>query len=211
MNKEQVQKHGEVIKWFCDNTEKGVWVKQHGQDFWVKTTAPCWDLDIPYVQNDGYAEYRKALVDGKTIQYRVYNKSTNLLEWVDCDFEAAPNIDSLSLCDYRIKPDETTFKVGEYVLVPAWNSYEGDIKALAIITEVSPYKVDVLSNNWQRCTRSWEATDDIDVELWTPTEEEWVCTNNGDFYSVFKHRKDIDCAHIDQLMPLEFISTLKDK
>lgn len=42
MLKEQVQKHGEVIKWFCDNPDKGVWHQ---------------------------AELSKAIVDRKTLEY----------------------------------------------------------------------------------------------------------------------------------------------
>ena len=33
MTKEQIEKHGEVMKWFIDNQEKGVWFKQKDSDW----------------------------------------------------------------------------------------------------------------------------------------------------------------------------------
>lgn len=74
MNKEQIKKHGEVIKRFCDNPNKGVWAKNiniPGLNDWSLTYSPMFRVDVPclYVQNDKYAELRKAEADGKIIEY----------------------------------------------------------------------------------------------------------------------------------------------
>jgi len=72
MTKEQATKHGTVIRWFTKNSEKGVWVKHlpryEGDDTtsdWILTHEPLFsDTNKAYVQNDEYAELRKAQADG---------------------------------------------------------------------------------------------------------------------------------------------------
>ena len=78
MTKEQAQKHGNVIKWFIDNSDKGVY--ELTSIGWKLTDEPNFYPADKYVQNDRYAEFRKALVDGKTIQVNDFE------EWADSSF-----------------------------------------------------------------------------------------------------------------------------
>lgn len=66
--------------------------------------------------DDEYVEYRKALAEGKTIQFfntkeRVYDSSKPLHTWQDIDKIHIQGIPS----DYRIKLEEHKFKVGDWV------------------------------------------------------------------------------------------------
>jgi len=109
VTKEQVETHGEVIKWFCDNADKGAWMA-HEKGSWSLRIEPTWDTNCFYVQNDQYAVLRKAQADGKAIQIR-QNPHAN---WVDGNTKAF----SLLYECYRIKPDEPKFKdlliLGDY-------------------------------------------------------------------------------------------------
>jgi len=97
MTKEQIKKHGEVMKWFIDNSEKGVCRKDHKTKNWHFARNPQFNIKDIYVQNDEYAEYRKALVDGKTIQYKPRNYSwENIL--IEPSFQ-------LPVEKYRVKPE----------------------------------------------------------------------------------------------------------
>ena len=64
-------------------------------------------VDALLVINDEYVEFRKALAEGKTIEY--LGQSSNLWqELEDANF-------NLHQTCYRIKPDEPKFKVGDFV------------------------------------------------------------------------------------------------
>ena len=64
-------------------------------------------VDALLVINDEYVEFRKALTEGKTIEY--LGQSSNLWqELEDANF-------NLHQTCYRIKPDEPKFKVGDFV------------------------------------------------------------------------------------------------
>ena len=80
MTKEQAKKHGEVIKWYCDNADQGVLYKDCSE--WFLTYEPSWTEDFIFVQNDEYAELRKAQADGKIIQHKHCNDSDS--KFKDC-------------------------------------------------------------------------------------------------------------------------------
>jgi len=101
MNAEQVKTHGVVMMWFIQNSDKGVWYKAH-KEVWSINYEPLFDPSSKYVQNDEYAEFRKAQADGKIIQY------TKLMSIVDKLEDYIPE-------DLCIKPDEPKFKVGDWV------------------------------------------------------------------------------------------------
>ena len=63
MTVKQVKKHKEVIKWFCDNNEKGVYFRHKTWIKWQLTDEPQFLIDGFYVQNDEYAEFRKKICD----------------------------------------------------------------------------------------------------------------------------------------------------
>ena len=80
---------------------------------WITPDIIDWKLDVKYIINDEYVEFRKALAEGKTVQcFRMMGG-----EWIDlgeCN-DVHQNFEGL-LKNYRIKPDEPEFKVGEYVI-----------------------------------------------------------------------------------------------
>lgn len=64
-------------------------------------------LDTVYVLNDSYSHYRKALAEGKTIQF----KTGDCRNWVDIN---DPKF-SQPLTSYRVKPEEPKFKTGDWI------------------------------------------------------------------------------------------------
>ena len=76
-------------------------------------------LDTVYVLNDSYSTYRKALAEGKTLQYNFGNFGTNKKDfpdsWKDLDLSIGILADRACPENYRIKPEEPKFKVGDWV------------------------------------------------------------------------------------------------
>ena len=73
---------------------------------------------ILIVIDDIYCTYRKALTEGKKIQFfntkeRLYDSSKPLHTWQDIDTICTHGMPS----DYRIKPEEPKFKVGDWITV----------------------------------------------------------------------------------------------
>ena len=73
---------------------------------------------IVVVIEDIYCTYRKALYEGKTIQFfntkeRLYDSSKPLHTWQDIDTICTHGMPS----DYRIKPEGPKFKVGDWITV----------------------------------------------------------------------------------------------
>ena len=112
---EQIKNHGEVIKWFCDNLEKGVWARYYLAETdkytWDLQSHPDWNAEV-YVQNDEYVEFRKALADGKTIEY--YEKNS-YNKWFNITIKNRLQLTDFSINILRIKPEESEFKVGDWV------------------------------------------------------------------------------------------------
>jgi len=105
MTKEQVLKHKEVIKWFCDNTYGSVVRKDYNTGIWNICSQPEFSIQDTYIENDMYVEFRKALVNGKIVQLNNRHKryDTKLPNgWVNID-KIYNNID---IKEYRIKPME---------------------------------------------------------------------------------------------------------
>jgi len=107
MTKEQVEKHGTVIKWFVDNPDKGVWRKDTPTNDWYIDNTPNWYEDYTYVQNDKYAEFRKALVDGKELQYTINNGKTWFTNYNKLNTFYTPE-------NIRIKPEELRFEINDW-------------------------------------------------------------------------------------------------
>jgi len=99
MTKEQIKKHGKVIKWFCDNPEKGVWVKISNR--WEQTIEPAFNPKLIYIQNDEYVELRKALAEGKTVQLdnQFGYDSSKLKSWIKVD----EIYNHIPIAHYRVK------------------------------------------------------------------------------------------------------------
>ena len=65
-------------------------------------------LDTVYVLNDSYSTYRKALAEGKTIEYLNYKE-----EWENLT-KNCRRLEGVPLKELRIKPEEPKFKVGDW-------------------------------------------------------------------------------------------------
>jgi len=122
MTKEQVEKHGEVIKWFCEidsdgkaiNAEKGVWGKLHSPEEWTLIFKPNFSVSETFIQNDKYAELRKAQADGKIIEFNYLSSGYGKCKEERWE-QLLGTISEYSHYKLRIKPDEPTFKVGDFV------------------------------------------------------------------------------------------------
>ena len=77
-------------------------------------------LDTVYVLNDSYSTYRKALAEGKTVQYNFGNHGISKKDfpnkWKDLDQSIGILADRACPENYRIKPEEPKFKVGDWVV-----------------------------------------------------------------------------------------------
>ena len=139
MNKEVINKYKEAFDYWLSGgdlwcrleTEVGKWthIPTHKDIFPMGTMAI-------YVQDDEYAELRKAQADGKVIQWRDKNKE-NWTDYRPEDYTYWAN----DVARYRIKPDEPTFKVGdwvrhgdaiEFLSMPALDYYGENSKVLEI-------------------------------------------------------------------------------
>ena len=72
---------------------------------WKLTSNPSWVEAWVYIVADEWAEIRKAMVDGKTIEFTV---SVDILKWstIDCSVDGIGTEEcSLLLSNFRIKPD----------------------------------------------------------------------------------------------------------
>ena len=117
---------------------------------------------IVIVINDMYLSWRKALAEGKTIQFfntkeRLYDSSKPVHTWQDIDTIKTHGLPS----DYRIKPEEPKFKVGDYVRYIHTNS---------------PKPLRIININCERYY--FENAEFIlrvdEIEKWEPKEDE-VC------------------------------------
>lgn len=186
MNKAQVTKHKEVIKFFLEYPEKGVWTR--GTSFnWSHTLNPEWGLKQPYVQNDSYHELRMAQVDGKIIES--YYMMSEWKAFEDSDFCG-------ELHWYRIKSDEPAFKVGHWLTSTHTNDF-----SKTLVTEMN-----ILGVNDGNSYELWEPQEG----------EWCVFYDDPDTYVVAKFGATAKGFHYPvkggmyhNIAPLEFIATLK--
>ena len=137
-------------------------------------TEFTWSCNISvnalFVINDEYSEFRKALAEGKVIEY--LGQSSNLWHEVpEPDFNLHPTC-------YRIKPDEPKFKVGDFVrVVPKSNraiTNSGTTEFTGIIRVIDKYNLYSI--------RGIDGTDwfeSDDIQPWTPVKGEWCWFYNN--------------------------------
>ncbi len=120
MNKSLIKKYKpEFEHWLAGGT---ILYKHKNSLAW--RTTDCWDYEIEYVQaiiiNDKYVEFRKALAEGKIVQYNFGNYGINRKDfpntWKDLDTSVGILADRAYPDNYRIKPEEPQFKVGDWVI-----------------------------------------------------------------------------------------------
>lgn len=116
-------------------------------------------LDTVYVLNDSYSIYRKALAEGKTVQYNPITQYNN--RWDDIP-SINPNVYD-TIKNYRIKPDEPKFKVGDLVELLHTNNPR-------LIGVVKKLDISQAFIEWGN-SRSWKSFDKL--IFWQPKEDEW--------------------------------------
>ena len=110
-------------------------------------------VDALLVINDEYVEFRKALAEGETIQINNSNPET----WIDIDTDKLAHYNPSFL---RIKPDESKFKVGDFVT------------PLNREINCSVWQIDkVLSCN--TLVSGSTMLDPRTIQLWMPVKGEW--------------------------------------
>lgn len=191
-------KHKEVVTWWLENSDKGVWCRHIKATKWFEDDEPSFHEMYLYVQNDRYAELRKAQVDGKVVE------DNTGLDWSESRY-----LWDLPVDRYRIKPDEPEFKIGDWVYTEMGN--------IARIIEAKDCKVESIDGSI--CYENPNA-----IKLWQPKEGEWcvVWNDNQISYRICRFVKSVKnkfrmltgedtYTFYDNIAPLEFLQTLKDK
>lgn len=130
MNKELIKKYkAEFDHWLNDGK------LLHKDEFgnW-ENTRDIWDLRSERIKavviNDEFVEFRKALAEGKIVQYNFGNYGINRKDfpntWKNLDLSIGILADRACPENYRIKPEESKFKVGDWVTdgIEVWQHKE---------------------------------------------------------------------------------------
>ena len=115
MNKELIKKYKEEFDWWingdpiCMLSIFNEW-SNHSYESYRAFKWENPNVVKAIVKNDSYIEFRKAMAEGKVIQYsRLVDDCPT---WVDINMAVWPFDKGAK--HYRIKPDEPTFKVGDW-------------------------------------------------------------------------------------------------
>ena len=114
-------------------------------------------LDTVYVLNDSYSIYRKAMAEGKAVEYLDFKN-----EWRDLR-ENCRKLEGVSLEKLRIKPEEPKFKVGDWVV------HNGVVKQ---VTKAVDGYIDSLDNEVAVIMK------EESLELWEPEDEKYFWYKN---------------------------------
>ena len=152
MNKELINKYKpEFDHWL--NEGKILYKHTNSNAWWNEEP---WSYSLSYVTaiiiKDEYVELRKALAEGKTIEY--LGQSSNLWHEVP-----EPYFNLHPTC-YRIKPDKPNFKVGDFV------RYIHSTTATAL-------EINNINGNRYYFTNSEMSCLEHELELWQPKPNEW--------------------------------------
>lgn len=207
MNKEQAAKHGKVIKWWLDNHGKGVWVKAPHSTEWGITYEPSFYLKCTYVQNDQYSKFRKAQVDGKIIER---DTSSSVIEKWKL-FTDKDKFEEMNVQYYRIKLDESRFKIGDWVVHENGNIFQLEAISNGFFSRIT-----------KTINQSFSGQYGIEYmkELWEPKVGEWCIFSrkNTTLPKTLEQYSNLDdCGRYitklgncyNSVAPLEFIQTLK--
>lgn len=171
MNKELIKKYknefdhwlngGKLQAYYKNDTHPKWWteedsMKDSNQSIMEHILTHNTDVSkVVIVIDDAYIEYRKALVEGKTVEYEIKTISDRHIRWVDildqpnC-YNTKTKVFNYEISTYRIKPEEPQFKVGDWVR-------DGD-NIYQFIEPSSDYSY---QESLKRCT------------LWKPKPDEW--------------------------------------
>lgn len=141
-----------TIWYIVDNNDLDVWKATY---LFSLTDKQIEYYKPQFVINDEYVEFRKALAEGKVIEY--LGQSSNVWHEVqEPDFNLHPTC-------YRIKPDEPKFKVGDFV------THES-LKITRQITKVDDDFIYFKEGSWALPHVEGFSNKLI---LWTPIKGEW--------------------------------------
>lgn len=164
MNKELIKKYkaefnywlngGEVLfftwKWYNSKDNPGT-TFNHSEPEKIKH----------YIINDEYVEFRKALAEGKTVQYYV----DGFAGWQDVDSIGNHGISGKN--NYRIKPEEPQFKVGDWVRIVNCNLVKNQKEVFCIDFIDDKNNCFGFNSDTEYCNMNY-------LELWKPKPNEWV-------------------------------------
>ena len=138
MNKELIKKYKKEFDHWINGGSLCIY-RTDTEEFWEPTTIFNWDPENPetvvYLINDEYVEFRKAIIEGKTIQYYdcvfQHELCVNLdkYDWIDLSIATSSFTFSDKL-KYRIKPEEIIesietkepdIKIGDFVIRKDFN------------------------------------------------------------------------------------------
>ena len=169
MNKKLIKKYKAEFDYWLDNREVltfnnrkyNEWELVDHENYWLNPS----DKPI-FIINDEYVEFRKALAEGKTVQFfnteeRLYDSSKALNTWHNTDTIRTHG----NPADYRIKPDEPEFRVGDWVLIYTRKGEDNEsISNPVQVTNVYSHFIEV--NNYRQYAPSY-------LELWQPQSGDW--------------------------------------
>ena len=100
ISRKQWKKNRAAIEWFYEQPEDTeIWCRKKNSEDWFTTPEPTWSNEYIYVINDKYADFRKAIADGKEVEYfNDYSK-----EWEPLNTKMY-NRKFFAMVRYRIKP-----------------------------------------------------------------------------------------------------------
>lgn len=150
MNKELIKKYKKEFDHWLNG---GTLLCTNDLKEWSYIVNPTFqDDNLIYIINDEYVEFRKALYEGKTVQHI----SATTGEWVNFNkgFEPTPSYTFLTTPEYyRIKPEESKFKVGDWV------------------RDISPENTGI--HRISTSSQLEQANLDCSYELWQPKVGDW--------------------------------------
>ena len=179
------------------------WSDNQTEDIW---RIPSKDISkVLIVINDEYVEFRKAMAEGKTVQYQDYFSK----EWLDMKTDHFHgSSDKFYEGVYRIKLDEPKFQIGDWITdgIEVWQHKEN-----CNVKDQSSWSL------WKPKTGEWcWVYDDITK---VPVLRKFVCFDN-DFNAPLKHivenhdgSSTLPYKHIEPfigVLPLKIENTKKD-
>ena len=168
MNKEIINKFKEEFDaWLAGKSvliyDNGRWVSiGQDSDIWSKVHNKA-----KFILNDEHVALRQAEAEGKVIQYRLHMNES----WRNCTTNSQV-FRQQSAKEYRVRPPEPKFKVGDWVRLKIFDKTVHQILALSYCER-------------EKCThpRLSNFKGNIDcveaLEPWIPTKGEWCIFSNG--------------------------------
>ena len=160
MNKELISKYKLEFDHWLNGGKLLCYTEVDGP--YYEVTDEKWDFvcGIGFIINDEYSEFRKALAEGKAIEY--LGQSSNLWHEVpEPDFSLHPTC-------YRIKPDEPKFKVGDFV------------RCTCTTSDALPLRITKFVQGNYHVANSNLSFLGHELEPWTPVKGEWCWFFNDD-------------------------------